>query len=145
MISKRPARERLSSRRADSHDEEVGRRVRAQRLARRMSQTDLGEKIGVTFQQVQKYERGVNRIGASRLQRVADALDVPVTFFFDATGASRSQSPSLPPSVFETARWTQVARVIKAFNRMKTGKIRQSFVELCELLAERDAGQAAPA
>ena len=71
------------ARRADSRDAEVGRRVRSRRLECRLSQTDLADKIGVTFQQVQKYEKGVNRIGAGRLQRISEALEVPITFFFD--------------------------------------------------------------
>jgi transcriptional regulator with XRE-family HTH domain len=66
--------------RADHRDAEVGRRVRAQRLARGLSQTELGTKIGVSFQQLQKYENGGNRIGAGRLERIAEALKVPVSF-----------------------------------------------------------------
>ncbi len=57
-------------------DIEVGRRIRTQRLASRISQTALGQKVGVTFQQVQKYEKGVNRVGAGRLQQIADVLGV---------------------------------------------------------------------
>src|SRR5205085_8472683 len=83
----------VATRRADSRDQEVGRRVRSRRLECRLSQTELADKIGVTFQQVQKYEKGVNRIGAGRLQRISEALEVPITFFFDATphGASRGE------------------------------------------------------
>src|SRR3954452_15998585 len=69
----------------NSDDVEVGQRIRARRMAKGMSQTELGGLLGVTFQQVQTYEKGVNRIGAGRLVRVAEALDVPVSFFFGAT------------------------------------------------------------
>ena len=69
----------------NSHDVEVGQRIRARRMAKGMSQTELGNLLGVTFQQVQKYEKGVNRVGAGRLVRVGEALDVPVSFFFGAT------------------------------------------------------------
>src|SRR5690242_21905721 len=88
----------VRARRADNRDAEVGRRVRSRRLECRLSQTELAERIGVTFQQVQKYEKGVNRIGAGRLQRISEALEVPITFFFDAAphaaerGASSSES-----------------------------------------------------
>src|SRR5437868_13754399 len=75
----------IVARRADSRDAEVGRRVRSRRLECRLSQTELADKIGVTFQQVQKYEKGVNRIGAGRPQRISEALDVPITFLFDLT------------------------------------------------------------
>jgi transcriptional regulator with XRE-family HTH domain len=71
----------------DSRDIDLGRRVRAQRLVRGMSQTDLANRIGITFQQVQKYEKGVNRVGAGRLTRIAEALGVPVAFLFGATEA----------------------------------------------------------
>src|SRR5437764_3177316 len=73
----------VSARQADSRDAEVGMRVKSRRLERHLSQTELADAIGITFQQVQKYEKGVNRIGASRLQRIGAALEVPVTFFFD--------------------------------------------------------------
>src|SRR5881227_4132536 len=89
------------TRRADNRDAEVGRRVRSRRLECRLSQTELADKIGVTFQQVQKYEKGVNRIGAGRLQRISEALDVPITFFFDATPhAAERGSATSPESVF---------------------------------------------
>src|SRR5438094_2862806 len=66
----------------DARDIDVGRRIRSQRLVCRMSQTELANNLGVTFQQVQKYEKGVNRVGAGRLSRIADVLNVPVSFFF---------------------------------------------------------------
>src|SRR5437868_15248033 len=75
-----------------SDDVEVGQRIRARRMAKGMSQTELGDLLGVTFQQVQKYEKGVNRVGAGRLVRVAEALDVPVSFFFGATDAGAGSS-----------------------------------------------------
>ena len=77
----KPAKSK-TARRSDARDGEVGRRVRTQRLAKGLSQTELGERIGVTFQQVQKYEKGTNRIGAGRLSRIAQALEVPVAYFF---------------------------------------------------------------
>src|SRR5260370_31061794 len=66
----------------DACDADVGRRIRAQRLLCHMSQTELGNRVGITFQQIQKYEKGVNRVGAGRLARIADVLSVPVSFFF---------------------------------------------------------------
>jgi transcriptional regulator with XRE-family HTH domain len=82
----------IRARRADQRDAEVGRRVRSRRLEQRLSQTELADRIGVTFQQVQKYEKGVNRIGAGRLQRISEALEAPVTFFFTGqmTGAPKA-------------------------------------------------------
>src|SRR3954453_22926848 len=91
----------IVARRADSRDQEVGRRVRSRRLECRLSQTELADKIGVTFQQVQKYEKGTNRIGAGRLERISEALDVAITFFFDATPHAPSRGEgSAQGSVF---------------------------------------------
>src|SRR5919198_5422244 len=92
----------VRARRADNRDAEVGRRVRSRRLECRLSQTELAERIGVTFQQVQKYEKGVNRIGAGRLQRISEALEVPISFFFGAggTGAATKTEASTSESVF---------------------------------------------
>src|SRR5215471_18672638 len=72
----------MTRRGGDPRDAEIGQRVRALRLQRGLSQTELGNLISVTFQQVQKYEKGANRISAGRLQRVAEVLGVPVVYFF---------------------------------------------------------------
>src|SRR3981081_2976553 len=72
----------VRARRAAGRDAEAGRRLRSRRLECRRSQTERADRIGVTFQQVQKYEKGVNRIGAGRLQRISEALEVPISFFF---------------------------------------------------------------
>ena len=91
----------VRARRADNRDAEVGRRVRSRRLECRLSQTELAERIGVTFQQVQKYEKGVNRIGAGRLQRISEALEVPISFFFGGpSGATKAESGNGAESVF---------------------------------------------
>ncbi|CAO3446711.1 transcriptional regulator, Cro/CI family [Azospirillum argentinense] len=76
-------------------DIKIGARVRTRRTLMGLSQSDLGEAIGLTFQQVQKYERGANRIGASTLFRIAEVLDVPVSFFFDDLGAQPGQGNDL--------------------------------------------------
>jgi len=62
----------------DATDQSVGQKIRAQRIMRGLSQTELGNKLGVTFQQIQKYEKGSNRVSAGRLQRIAEILEVPV-------------------------------------------------------------------
>ena len=80
MIEPREAGTR--KRRAGSEDVEIGRKIRALRLQRGLSQTRLAEGIGLTFQQVQKYEKGTNRVSAGRLQKIADILDTPATFFY---------------------------------------------------------------
>lgn len=77
--------------RATSMDTHIGKRIRLRRMLLGLSQEKLGEAVGITFQQIQKYERGTNRVGASRLYEIAAALDVPVSFFFDD-----QEKPSFP-------------------------------------------------
>src|SRR5947208_6972981 len=117
----------VRARRADSRDAEVGRRVRSRRLECRLSQTELADRIGVTFQQVQKYEKGVNRIGAGRLQRISEALDVPISFFFGggASGGAARETSSGAESIFGFMQTSGSVRIVKAFHRIKSRKARQ--------------------
>src|SRR6476469_4127011 len=79
-------------RRAGAEDVEIGRKIRALRLERGLSQSSLADGIGLTFQQVQKYEKGTNRVSAGRLQQIADLLNVPVMFFYGGMGARAKKS-----------------------------------------------------
>src|SRR3954466_4115884 len=81
------ARDGVRKRRAGAEDVEIGRKIRTLRLERGLSQSGLAEGIGLTFQQVQKYEKGANRVSAGRLQQIADILHVPVMFFYAGMGA----------------------------------------------------------
>jgi transcriptional regulator with XRE-family HTH domain len=123
------------ARRADLRDAEVGRRVRARRLERGITQTELATRIGVTFQQVQKYEKGVNRICAGRLQRIAEALDVPVTFFFGGAETPVTATSSDDASVFGYLQTSGAIRIVKAFYRIKDRRTRQLLVELAERIS----------
>ena len=115
----------------NSHDFEVGQRIRARRMAKGMSQTELGNMLGVTFQQVQKYEKGVNRVGAGRLVRVAEALDVPVSFFFGATDAGSEDTRAIL-GFLDTS---YSLRLLRAFSRIPPGGIQRAVVELVESIA----------
>lgn len=90
MLARTPKskpRDKIKPRRADATDAAVGQRIRARRIEQKLSQTDLGDGCGVTFQQIQKYERGANRVGAGRLVRIAAALEVePATLLGAASG-----------------------------------------------------------
>src|SRR6187431_2325659 len=116
-------------------DKYVGSRVRMRRLMLSMSQEKLGEKLGLTFQQVQKYEKGSNRIGASRLQHIAQILQVPVSFFFEggpgegSRGASELISPSYVSDFLATRDGLALA---KAFAAIKDKKLRRCIVALVE-------------
>ena len=130
----------VRARRADNRDAEVGRRVRSRRLECRLSQTELADRIGVTFQQVQKYEKGVNRIGAGRLQRISEALEVPISFFFGATGGTPArESGSGAESIFGFMQTSGSVRIVKAFHKIKSRKARQLLVEMAEEFADAQA------
>lgn len=125
-------------------DRHVGSRVRMRRMLAGISQEKLGEALGLTFQQIQKYEKGANRISASRLQQIAKKLDVPVSFFFDgapsgdatpAGGFSDSASTAYISDFLATSEGVQLT---KAFVRIKSGRVRRRIVDLVEALAEED-------
>jgi transcriptional regulator with XRE-family HTH domain len=124
-----------SARRVEPHDVEVGRRIRIRRLERQMSQTELATRLGVTFQQVQKYEKGLNRVGAGRLMRVAEALEVPVSFFFleEGRGAAPEQ-----PSVMNFLDTAYSVRLVQAFARISERSVQKAIVDLVERLSEQE-------
>ncbi len=122
-------------------DKHVGSRVRMRRMMLQMSQEKLGEALALTFQQVQKYEKGTNRIGASRLQQIAQVLQVPVSFFFEgAPGGSapdgNAPSPSFVSDFLASADGLALTR---AFTRLKDPKLRRRIVELVEEIAGKEA------
>jgi transcriptional regulator with XRE-family HTH domain len=120
----------VGARRIEPHDIEVGRRIRVRRLERQMSQTQLAVQLGVTFQQVQKYEKGVNRVGAARLQRIAEALDVPISFFFSVADRGSQQESIMP--FLETAH---AVRLMRAFARIADPAVQRSVLDLVERIA----------
>jgi transcriptional regulator with XRE-family HTH domain len=121
----------MSVKRPDPVDVEVGHRIRIERLSRGLSQTALATQLGVTFQQVQKYEKGVNRVGAGRLVRVSEALDVPVSFFFGATDAGSADTRVIL-GFLDTA---YSLRLLRAFSRIPQANVQRSIVELVESIA----------
>jgi transcriptional regulator with XRE-family HTH domain len=126
-------------------DRYVGSRVRMRRMMLGLSQEKLGEALGLTFQQVQKYEKGVNRIGASRLQHLATVLHVPVSFFFetasqtDAVPHGLEEAPT-PDYLSEFLATSDGLALAKAFMRIGNTRLRRSIVALIEeLVAEPGA------
>ena len=132
-------------------DKHVGSRVRMRRMMLNMSQSKLGDGLGLTFQQVQKYEKGTNRIGASRLQQIAHILQVPVSFFFEGAPqvpgskvTSLHEAPS-PAYVTEFLATSDGISLTKAFMRIKNNKLRRRIVDLVEQIADEDGDkEAAP-
>ncbi|HEX4411718.1 MAG TPA: helix-turn-helix domain-containing protein [Xanthobacteraceae bacterium] len=125
-------------------DKHVGSRVRMRRMMLSMSQEKLGDALDLTFQQVQKYEKGTNRIGASRLQQIAHILQVPVEFFFEGAPSAQTigrgeagDAPS-PAYVSDFLATSDGLALTKAFMRIDDAKLRRRIVDLVEHIAGRD-------
>jgi transcriptional regulator with XRE-family HTH domain len=117
---------------AGKSDIELGKKIRLRRVEQKISQAELGEKLGVSFQQVQKYEKGVNRVGAARLQQIATTLDVPVTFFYSGDTKSREvESLLFLDSSFSL-------RLLRAYSKIKDMTVQRQLVSLVELIAANE-------
>jgi transcriptional regulator with XRE-family HTH domain len=133
----------MSTKAPNPVDKYVGSRVRMRRIMLGMSQEKLGDALGLTFQQVQKYEKGTNRVGASRLQQISEILQVPVSFLFDggpsgsanADGFSEGASPTYVSDFLATSEGLALTR---AFTRITDAKLRRSIVDLVEQIAARE-------
>jgi transcriptional regulator with XRE-family HTH domain len=129
MAKKMKAGAVAKPRSAGKPDVELGRRIRLRRVELEISQSELAEKLGVSFQQVQKYEKGLNRVGAHRLQQTATALDVPITFFYDGDGKSREvESLLFLDSSFSL-------RLLRAYTKIKDQTVQRQLVSLIESIA----------
>ena len=120
----------------DPRDMEIAKRVRALRLQRGMSQTELGGVLDVTFQQVQKYETGSNRISAGRLQQIAEVLDVPVAYFYAGLddGAAQRSMPVIEPEV-DLLQSAHAVRLVRAYTRISDRRTRLKLLKLAECIA----------
>jgi transcriptional regulator with XRE-family HTH domain len=124
-------------------DKYVGSRVRMRRLMLGMSQEKLGDALGLTFQQVQKYEKGKNRLGASRLQHLSHILQIPVPFFFEGAPHLPGQPEGIgdapsPAYVFDFLATADGLALTKAFMQIKEPSLRRRIVELVEEIAGDD-------
>ena len=125
-------------------DKHVGARVRMRRLMLNMSQTKLADALQLTFQQVQKYERGMNRIGAGLLQQIANVLQVHVEFFFDGSPTSRGQpfgtgETPTPDYMTDFLASADGLALTKAFMRIRRPALRRSIVKLVEEIGREPA------
>ena len=123
----------MGERRRDAVDLLVGRNIRILRQDRGMSQTELGRKIDVTFQQVQKNENGTNRVGSGRLYKIASILAVPITAFFE--GAHQAANEDAGPSPVALLAEPYVLRLLQAFCALEDMELRRSLAELAEYMA----------
>jgi transcriptional regulator with XRE-family HTH domain len=124
-------------------DKYVGSRVRMRRIMLGMSQEKLGDALGLTFQQVQKYEKGTNRVGASRIQQIAEILQVPVSFLFEGapsggTGDNCFREGTSPAYVSDFLATAEGLALTRAFTRIPDTKLRRCIVEMVEQIAARE-------
>jgi transcriptional regulator with XRE-family HTH domain len=133
----------MSTKAPNPVDKYVGSRVRMRRIMLGMSQEKLGEALGLTFQQVQKYEKGTNRVGASRIQQISEILQVPVSFLFEGgpsgmasvDNATEATSPTFLSDFLATSEGLTLTR---AFTRISDAKLRRSIVDMIEQIAARE-------
>lgn len=126
----------------DPTDKHVGTRVRMRRLMLGLSQTKLADALGITFQQVQKYEKGVNRVSASKLQQISSLLQAPIPFFFEGLPSAsgrpvKKDDGPLPSDVFQFLATSDGASLVKSFMQIKSPKLRHCIVSLAEELTSK--------
>ena len=127
----------MGSKKPDPIDVEVGQRIRIQRLAAGLSQSELAERIGVTFQQVQKYEKGANRVGAGRLTQIAHVLNVPVSSFFEGREAIDKVAHQGMKSPLAALAQPYAYRLLRAYTSIADPELRRTIVEFVEQLTLR--------
>lgn len=130
------ARNQMRKRSPTAADSEVGESIRAHRLIAGMSQTDLAKKLGVSFQQVQKYEKGTNRVGAGRLPQIAEIFNIPISALFNAsaeTSPSRGKATAAPVKLITDPN---VLKLLTAYSDITDRAIRRCIAELVERIAK---------
>jgi transcriptional regulator with XRE-family HTH domain len=121
-------------------DEEIGARIRLARLQRGLSQSELGESLDLSFQQVQKYEKGVNHVSAVRLCRIARLLGMPLEYFLENLDAASSHDRRQRPisSAAELVSSVEALALLTAFNRIRTRPLRKRCLALVQAVADGD-------
>ena len=129
----------MSVKRPDPVDVEVGHRIRIERLARGLSQTALANQLGVTFQQVQKYEKGVNRVGAGRLTKIAEVLGTPVAAFFSGKEVLDTEQGKVSgaASPLKLLTVSGAFRLLRAYADIEDSNLRRSIVDLVDQISGR--------
>jgi len=125
----------MGARQPNTTDVYIGKRLRMLRLSRGLSQTDIANQLGITFQQIQKYENGRNRIGAGRLREMANLLGVSAVYFFKDGPRVKSANPAESSTTELLSRKDSLA-LSQAFSRIRDRAIRRHVVDLVEQLAD---------
>lgn len=132
-------------------DRHIGSRIRMRRILIGMSQEKLGEHLGITFQQIQKYEKGINRVGSGRLHEIGGILGVPVSFFFEGQEGQQADNPQASSTASALLSEKDSLQLLQAFNAIKDQKVRRALVNMARTLAgkaedvESDITQPSPA
>jgi transcriptional regulator with XRE-family HTH domain len=121
-------------------DTRIGARIRMRRMLVGISQTELGEKSGVTFQQIQKYEKGTNRVSVSRLHQIAQTLGVPVEFFYEGLSEGGGATIDNVPDVSSLLATADALDMLKAFATLENRAVRRRLVALTEQLVAAQSG-----
>jgi transcriptional regulator with XRE-family HTH domain len=128
----------MSTKSPNPVDVHVGKRIRMRRMMLNKSQTDLGRICGITFQQIQKYESGANRVSASRLQQFSKLLDVPVSFFFEGMASNAAKQKNAPEDLAQQLLSTKDGiELTKAFISIDDKRVRRSIVAIVEEIAKQ--------
>ncbi|HEU0083676.1 MAG TPA: helix-turn-helix transcriptional regulator [Bradyrhizobium sp.] len=117
-------------------DVHVGERVRMWRTARKISRVTLGDALGLSDQQIQKYETGANRIGASRLQQICAVLEIPVSFLFESTPGPSPRESAMPQDIADFMKSPEGVRFVAAFSRITDGNTRRGITRLAGRTAD---------
>lgn len=130
-------------------DIHVGSRLRLRRTLLGMSQEKLGEAVSLTFQQIQKYERGANRMGSSRLYQMSQILDVPISFFFDdmnaaAKASAPGMSEDIPAYKADQLTRRETLELVRAYYSIDNAHVRKRIFELVKAISKKENGDAAP-
>jgi transcriptional regulator with XRE-family HTH domain len=136
----------MSTKAPNPVDKYVGSRVRMRRIMLGMSQEKLGDALGLTFQQIQKYEKGTNRVGASRIKQISEILHVPVSFLFDGgpagtAGADGFGEEASPAYISDFLATSEGLALTRAFTSITDAKLRRSIVDLVEQIAAHEAAE----
>ena len=129
----------MRKRRAGAEDIEIGRKIRAVRLERGLSQSGLADGIGLTFQQVQKYEKGTNRVSAGRLQRIAELLNIPIMSFYGGMDA-RTKKNEAPSAALAFIQTKGAMRLMRAYADISSRTTKYALVVLAESLRNKERG-----
>jgi transcriptional regulator with XRE-family HTH domain len=132
MTGRSPGKTRKQRR--DPDDLAIGRKIRALRIAKGVSQTAIADGLGLTFQQVQKYEKGANRVSAARLQKIAGMLDTPITFFYDEPGPrTKNQNQDNFLALLQSKG---AMRLLRAYADISSGATKHALVLVVETLSK---------